>query len=69
MRTDQLTGDHVLVTGAAQGVGRSVAETFRESGAEVTAVDRNDVVRELEAPAEPGRGVVDARVVYLGLRD
>jgi NAD(P)-dependent dehydrogenase (short-subunit alcohol dehydrogenase family) len=42
-------GDHVLVTGAASGIGRSTAETLLEGGMRVTAIDRSAAVHELEA--------------------
>jgi 2-keto-3-deoxy-L-fuconate dehydrogenase len=44
-----LTGKTALVTAAAQGIGRAVAETFRDAGARVIAVDINaDVLASLE---------------------
>jgi 2-keto-3-deoxy-L-fuconate dehydrogenase len=39
--TFDLTGKTALVTAAAQGIGRAVAETFRDAGAAVVAVDIN----------------------------
>ncbi len=39
--TFDLFGKTALVTAAAQGIGRAVAETFRDAGAEVIAVDIN----------------------------
>lgn len=38
---DEFADAHVLVTGAASGIGRAVAHAFAESGARVTAVDVN----------------------------
>ena len=40
-----------LVTGAAQGIGRCVAERLLEEGAQVVAVDRSELVRELQGEA------------------
>ena len=43
------TGKSVLVTAAAQGIGRAVATAFAAAGAKVTATDINEVVlREIE---------------------
>ena len=47
--TFDLTGKTALVTAAAQGIGRAVAECFRDAGAAVTAVDINaDALTTLE---------------------
>lgn len=40
-------GKSVVVTGAAQGIGRSVAERIAAEGGEVTLVDRADLVHEV----------------------
>ncbi|GAB7531476.1 1,6-dihydroxycyclohexa-2,4-diene-1-carboxylate dehydrogenase [Pseudomonas sp. 3A(2025)] len=40
-------GKVVVVTGAAQGIGRTVAERLVQEGAQVVAVDRSDLVFEL----------------------
>jgi NAD(P)-dependent dehydrogenase (short-subunit alcohol dehydrogenase family) len=37
-----LTGRHAIVTGAANGIGRAVAERFRAEGAVVSGVDREE---------------------------
>lgn len=37
----RLKGRRVLVTGAAQGIGRAIAETFHREGARVAMLDRN----------------------------
>ena len=40
MRFD-FTGKSILITGAARGIGRVMVETFHESGANITAADRD----------------------------
>ncbi|XOT97823.1 SDR family NAD(P)-dependent oxidoreductase, partial [Alcaligenes pakistanensis] len=40
-----------IVTGAAQGIGRRVAERLQAEGARVVAVDRSELVRELACDA------------------
>ena len=42
-----------LVTGAAQGIGRRVAERLAEEGARVVLVDRSELVFELAAALDP----------------
>src|SRR5262249_52135594 len=37
-----LANDTALVTGAAQGIGRAIAEALKEEGADVFAVDKKD---------------------------
>jgi 2-keto-3-deoxy-L-fuconate dehydrogenase len=39
---DRLSGKRAVVTGAAQGIGRAIAEAFLREGADVWAVDRNE---------------------------
>lgn len=43
----RLAGRRIVVTGAASGIGRAVAELFLQAGAQVAALDRNS----LDAPA------------------
>ncbi|GAB2755993.1 1,6-dihydroxycyclohexa-2,4-diene-1-carboxylate dehydrogenase [Sinomonas soli] len=51
----RFAGKAVVVTGAAQGIGRAVAERIAAEGGEVTLVDRADLVHEV---AEGVRGAV-----------
>lgn len=43
----RLDGQVAIVTGAASGIGRAVAERFAAEGAHVVAVDQNDAVEQL----------------------
>jgi NAD(P)-dependent dehydrogenase (short-subunit alcohol dehydrogenase family) len=56
-RSDRFKGKVVIVTGAAQGIGRGVALQVAAEGGLVLAVDRsplvNEVVAEITAPAAP----------------
>lgn len=38
----QLTGRHIIVTGAASGIGRAVAELFHRHGAKLALIDRDE---------------------------
>ena len=50
MAAGRLQGKEILVTAAAQGIGRSVAEAFAEEGANVLATDINaEKLAELDA--------------------
>ena len=53
--TEGLEGAVVVVTGAAHGIGRSVAEAFATAGATVCALDLNPAVAEVVADL-PGGG-------------
>jgi dihydroxycyclohexadiene carboxylate dehydrogenase len=57
MNTTQRFQDKVvLVTGAAQGIGRGVALRIAAEGGQVLAVDRSDIVNEVVAEIrEAGR--------------
>lgn len=58
----EFTGRRVLVTGAAQGIGRGIAHAFAVAGAQVTAVDVDAATLEVTAttaPAPMATAVVD----------
>ncbi len=44
-----LEGKNAIITGAARGIGRAVAECFAEAGATVVAVDMREAVRDAHA--------------------
>ncbi|MBJ7288679.1 SDR family NAD(P)-dependent oxidoreductase [Williamsia sp.] len=46
-RTDLLAGRTALITGAASGIGRAVAQHFLAAGAQVTLADRDGSVRDV----------------------
>jgi len=52
----RITGKRAVVTGAAQGIGRAIAELFTREGGEVLALDRNEA---LLATLDCERHVVD----------
>ena len=49
MSTQRFSGKAVVVTGAAQGIGRGVAVAAAEEGAHVLLVDRAELVHEVQA--------------------
>jgi NAD(P)-dependent dehydrogenase (short-subunit alcohol dehydrogenase family) len=55
---DRFAGKHVVVTGAAQGIGRAVARRLSAESARLTLIDRSDLVH--EAAAELGARAVTA---------
>lgn len=46
---ERLAGRHVLVTGAAAGIGEAIAELFVREGAKIAALDRTEGVRDVAA--------------------
>ncbi len=52
--TDRFAGKVLVVTGAAQGIGRSVALRAAAEGGQVLFVDRADFVDEVAAEAGAG---------------
>ncbi|MEK8046321.1 benzoate diol dehydrogenase BenD [Ideonella margarita] len=63
----------VLVTGAAQGIGRGVAQRIAAEGGQVLAVDRSDIVDEVVAHIRESGGVAAAAQAdletYAGAQD
>ncbi len=57
MASDDFTGHHAIVTGAASGIGAALTAALAEAGAEVTAFDR-----QLPAPGEARDNVVFHRL-------
>ena len=55
-RDDRFAGKVVVVTGAAQGIGRGVAEAVAGEGGSVFAVDRSPLVREVVGGIEAAGG-------------
>jgi 3-oxoacyl-[acyl-carrier protein] reductase len=76
-----LSGRHALVTGAANGIGRAVAERFRAEGARVSGVDvepgcefqadlaRTDELAALVDSVEAAAGPVDVLVSVAGINE
>lgn len=58
MRPDRFTDKVAVVTGAAQGIGQRVAQCLLAEGAKVVAVDRSDLVHELQDHRVPGSGLL-----------
>ena len=58
---DALSGRSAIVTGAAQGIGRGVAEALAERGADVLLVDRDEKVTAVAAELGAQALVVDLR--------
>ena len=61
----RFSGKTMVVTGAAQGIGRRVAERAAEEGAEILIVDRSDVRDEVAKGIEAEGGVAHAISVDL----
>ena len=55
-RLFDLRGRHVLVTGAASGLGRAIAEAMADAGADLTLVDTDADALEVVAASLKGRG-------------
>ena len=62
-RSDALAGKSAIVTGAAQGIGRGIAQALAERGAQVLLVDRAETVAQAAAEL-PG-----AQSILIDLRD
>ena len=60
MSPDRFKNKVVIVTGAAQGIGRGVALRVASEGGTVLAVDRADIVKEVVAEIEGGGGTAVA---------
>lgn len=54
----RLSGKSAIVTGAAHGIGRAIAELFAEEGANVLVADVDDTAGEAVAAGLRGRGLV-----------
>jgi dihydroxycyclohexadiene carboxylate dehydrogenase len=60
MSPDRFRNKVVIVTGAAQGIGRGVALRVAAEGGTVLAVDRDDIVKDVVAEIEEGGGTAVA---------
>ena len=69
MSAIDLTGRHVLVCGASQGIGRAAAVAMAESGAEITALARSGDALEVLVPELVQRGAPEARALRADLDD
>ena len=58
MNRIDLEGQHAIVTGGAQGIGRAIAERFLASGARVSLWDRDEALLAETAEALAGQGQV-----------
>lgn len=68
--TNRLDGKVAVVTGAAQGIGRAVAECYTDAGAKVAVVDlQEDRAKEVVATIEANGGVGMAVACDVGDRD
>ncbi len=63
MNQIDLNGRHAVVTGAAQGIGRAIAERLLASGASVALWDKDDALLSETAAALEGQGAVTAVAV------
>ena len=65
MSTQRFSGKAVVVTGAAQGIGRGVAVAAAEEGAHVLLVDRAELVHEVQAEIAAAGGHAHATTADL----
>lgn len=68
MKDDRLTNRHVVVTGAAQGIGRGIAERVAEAGADVTIFDV-DIEQASRTKADIEAMGTDAQVIEVDVSD
>jgi 2-keto-3-deoxy-L-fuconate dehydrogenase len=62
--TGRLEGRRAVVTAAGQGIGRAIAEAFRDEGAEVFASDlRPELLNDLEGADTAGLDVLSTEAV------
>jgi NAD(P)-dependent dehydrogenase (short-subunit alcohol dehydrogenase family) len=67
IQTEEFSGMVAVVTGAAQGIGRAIAEDLHARGAQLVLVDRNEVgmAETISAMRHPGSPAVDLVVADL----